>query len=157
MVHARRLRSKMSATNGERAQSSPSVESDESSTATIKTAIKTVDPPTSNQHEDDALKDEPEFRLESRNPFADEEELEDIQLGGELDDELQESPNEQRTEENGTKENGHVARISVEDYEDQSPVVGQQPKPESPKVLERVEEDVKVRVFKICAKTFLFR
>jgi hypothetical protein len=129
--------------NGEpRAQSSASVESDGSSDETIKTAIKAPDPPNQQQPEQANDQPEEEHRLESRNPFADEEELEDIQL--ELDEELQqnEPPNEQKIDENGTKENGHAGRVSVEDYEDQSSVVDEQPKAESPKLEKK--EDVQV-------------
>lgn len=95
----------MEAENGmhERAQSSASVESDESSTATTKTTIKThieqkID---ENHHENNNAKNENEEEeptLESRNPFDDEDELEDIQLGEE----------DGQNQLNEISENGHI-------------------------------------------------
>lgn len=137
----------MSATNGERAPTPISSESDESSTATVKTTIKTspdqVDeiPPIEEGSKKEAG-DHQEHKLEVQNRFSSEEgELEDIQLGG------PESDNDHVTE-----EDGHVeARISVEDYEDRHSNEQQEeerPKSESPKLTEfrnlRIQPDVKV-------------
>jgi hypothetical protein len=110
----------MSASDGNnqhRGQSTDSIESDDSSTATTKTAIKTC-ADRSNEVQDE------EPALETRNPFQDEdEELEDIQLGEEIE----------------AEQNGHVEETSSVEPEDQLRVESSEPSNDK-----QVDEEVKV-------------